>query len=115
MIKINGVAIATPKTFEVSISDIDGETNRNLNGELIRDRITVKRKLSMEWGFLNSAECSILLKSVKDVFFSVNYPDPMEGDIVTKTFYVGDRTAPAYIFIDGETRWSGLKMNFIEK
>ena len=46
MLKINGVAVATPKTFEVIISDLDGESNRNTNGDLIRDRIAVKRKLN---------------------------------------------------------------------
>ena len=35
LIKINGVDIATPKTYEPTISDLDGETNRNANGELI--------------------------------------------------------------------------------
>ena len=32
MIKINGVAIATPKTFEVTVSDLDGNSERNANG-----------------------------------------------------------------------------------
>ena len=50
MISVNGVAIATPKTFEATVTDLDGESNRNANGELIRDRIAVKRKLNLEWG-----------------------------------------------------------------
>ena len=79
MLKINGVAIATPKAFEVTISDLDGESNRNTNGELIRDRIAVKRKLNCEWGPLSQSECSTLLKAVKDVFFQVTYPDPELG------------------------------------
>ena len=49
MLSINGVAIATPKSFEVTISDLDGESNRNANGEMIRDRIGVKRKIALEW------------------------------------------------------------------
>lgn len=35
--------------------------------------------------------------------------------MITKTMYVGDRTAPAYQFVNGEIEWQGLKMNFIEK
>ncbi len=35
---------------------------------------------------------------------------------VTKNITLnGDRTAPAYQVIDGEVKWSGLKMNFVEK
>lgn len=114
MISINGVAIATPKTYEATVTDLDGESNRNADGELIRDRIAVKRKLNLEWGPLTQAEIQTLLNSVSSVFFTVTFPDPMSG-VVTKTMYVGDRTAPAYQYVNGEVKWQGLKMNFIEK
>ncbi len=114
MLSINGVAIATPKVFEVAVSDLDGESNRNANGELIRDRIAVKRKINLEWGPLNQTEIQTLLNAVSSVFFTVTFPDPMSG-VITKTMYVGDRTAPAYQYINGEVKWQGLKMNFIEK
>ena len=61
MLKINGVTIVTPKGYEVSISDIDGETNRNANGTLIRDRIAVKRKLNLRLATFNT----------KSIFYSV--------------------------------------------
>ncbi|EOU1808319.1 MAG: DUF6711 family protein [Clostridium perfringens] len=115
MLVINGVEIATPKTFQVDINDIDGETNRNAKGEMLRDRIATKRKLNCEWSPLSEEECSELLKAVKDIFFQVTYPDPMEGRALTKTFYVGDRNIPALAIVDGEVIWKGLKMNFIEK
>ncbi|MDU5106536.1 MULTISPECIES: DUF6711 family protein [unclassified Clostridium] len=114
MLSINGVAIATPKVFEVAVSDLDGESNRNANGELIRDRIAVKRKINLEWGPLTQVEIQTLLSSVSSVFFTVTFPDPMSG-VITKTMYVGDRTAPAYQYVNGEVKWQGLKMNFIEK
>lgn len=115
MLKVKGVAIAAPKTFSASLNDIDGESNRNANGELLRDRIATKRKLEMEWGPLDEFECSVILKAVKDVFFEVEFPDPQEGKLITKTMYVGDRSTPMYSFINGKPKWSGLKMNFIEK
>lgn len=115
MLSINGVAVATPKVFEVQISDLDGETNRNAKGELLRDRIAIKRKINLEWGPLNDNEISTILKAVKDVFFEVEFPDPEEGKILEKTMYVGDRTAPMYNYNNGDPKWTGLKMNFIEK
>lgn len=114
MLKINGVVIATPKVYEVTISDLDGESNRNANGELIRDRIAVKRKLTVEWPPLTQSQISTLLNAVSAVFFSCEFIDPQSG-VTTKTMYVGDRTAPAYSSVKGEIKWSGLKMNFIEK
>lgn len=114
MISINGVAIATPSVYEITIQDLDGESNRNANGDLIRDRITVKRKINLEWPPLSQSEIQTLLNAVSSVFFTVTFPDPQQG-MTTKTMYVGDRTAPAYSYIKGVVKWEGLKMNFIEK
>jgi hypothetical protein len=115
MLKINGVAVATPKVFRVEISDIDGETTRNARGDIIRDRVATKRKLNCEWAPLTMAEISTLLKAVRNVFFTVEYPDPMEGKVITKTFYVGDRSTPMLCIKNGVPMWEGLTMNFIER
>lgn len=116
MLKINGVAMASPSEFKVDISDLDGESGRNAKGYLIRDRVAVKRKLECAWPPLKDGEISRLLQAVKGVFFQVEYPDPMTGSRQTKTFYVGDRSAPMY-FKDGSGQhlWQGLSMNLIEK
>ena len=111
---INGVAVAVPKSFSVAVTDVDGKSTRNSNGDMIRDRITVKRKLECEWPPLTQEEISTLLNAVSSVFFSVSYPDPVTGQ-TTKEFYVGDRTAPAYSFNDKFRPWNGLTMNFIER
>ena len=111
---INGVTVVTPKSFKVSISDVDGETGRNARGDMVRDRVAVKRKLECEWGLLSQAEMSALLTAVKSEFFTVSYPDPEVG-IVSRTFYVGDRSAPAYSWANNLKPWSGLSMNFIER
>lgn len=114
MLKVNGVAIAAPSVYEVTIQDLDGESNRNASGDMIRDRIAVKKKINLEWPPLSQREISTLLNAVSSVFFMVTFPDPQQG-MITKTMYVGDRTASAYVYIKGEVKWSGLKMNFIEK
>jgi hypothetical protein len=116
MLKIGGIEIVDPKSYQAIISDIDADSNRNANGELLRDRIAVKRKLELEWEPLSQSEISTLLKAVEDVFFDVTFIDPKDGEI-TKTMYVGDRTAPAYAYDEesNEMKWKGLKMDFIEK
>lgn len=115
MLKINGVEITTPKTFKADVSDIDGETNRDANALLHRDRIAVKRKLYLGWQPLTNEEISPILKAVQDEFFEVEYPDPMEGKMLTKTFYVSDRSAAVYSCIKGVIKWTDLTMNFIER
>ncbi|MDB8553248.1 DUF6711 family protein [Turicibacter sanguinis] len=115
MLKINAAAVEAPKTFSVDLEDLDGDSYRNVLGQMTRDRIATKRKLNCEWGPLNNDQISKILTSVKGVFFMVEYPDPMEGRVLTKEFYVGTRTSPVYNWSDGEVKWEGLKMNFIER
>jgi hypothetical protein len=111
LLKVNGVDIADPSSLQVDIMDLDGTTNRNAKGDLVRDRIAVKRKISLEWPALTPTQISTLLKAVQNVFFTCTYPDPVEGIDQTKTFYVGDRSAPLY----KKGLWESLKMDFIEK
>lgn len=115
MLKINGVAIPTPKSFKVGYNDIDGETNRNAKGDLTRDRIATKRKIECEWGPLSPTEISQVLKAVQPEFFQCEYPDPLEGTFITKTMYTGEKNSPMYSCINGRPKWSGLSFNIIEK
>lgn len=112
-LSINGVEVTAPKSFKVSIMDLDGEnTNRNARGVMLRDRIRVTRKIECEWGPLTANEIKTILNAISGVYFSVSYPDPIEGQI-TKTFYTGDRSAPAFNF--KSNMWQGLSFNLIEK
>ena len=116
LLTIGGVPQTTPKEMKVGISDIDGETTRNANGDLIRDRIGTKRKLELEFPPLTQSKISTLLNAVSPVFFSVTFQDPQSG-MITKTMYVGDRTAPVYRYSTDAQKmlWEGLSMNFVEK
>lgn len=111
---INGATVAAPKTFQVDLVDLDADSSvRNAKGVLMRDRLRQMRKLECEWGPLTNAEISTILNAVSPVEFSVAYPDPQSGGQQTRTFYVGDRTVPAYDFKN--EIWQGLKMDLIEK
>lgn len=115
---INGVSVKPPRDFAVGLNTIDSDTSgRNAKGKMKRDIIDQKVKLELKWGPLSDTEISTILKSVKGKFFTVNYPDPEEGKQLTKSFYVGDRTAPAYSWNEKfkSIKWEGLSMNFIEE
>lgn len=114
MIKINYEDMPTPSKFLVGINDISN-AERNAQGEMMIDRVATKRKLEIEWKSLKPESMSTLLNAVKEIFFDVTYPDPMTGGIETKTFYVGDRSVPMYNYNNGDIRWEGVKMNFIER
>ena len=113
--KINGTKIPTPSTMQVDVIDVDSDSYRNANGNLVRDRVAVKRKISCSWNWLSIADCSTLLTAVQDEFFDIEYLDPVTGSNVTKTFYVGDRTSPIYSLVDGKKGWKGVSMAFTQK
>lgn len=113
-IKISGTVIPTPKTCSVIISDTDGESGRNANGDMVRDRIATKRKVSLEWPPLTQAEVSQILSLVSPEFVNVEYLDPQLG-VVTKNMYVGDREGSVLVLDLATGRWSGLKFNLIER
>jgi len=119
MIKINGVATPRfPSSFSVIISDLDdgSTTTRTMDGLLHRDRIATKRKINLKFNFLFWDELSTLLKQIQEVFFEVEYPDPQTGLVETKTFYVGNRTAPVSQYNKlGELYWVNIAFNFIER
>lgn len=114
---INGATMPLPKNYSWVIQDIDGKTSRNAAGNMVRDRITTKIKLTIEWGPLSNDEISKILQAVSAPFFEATYLDAAQGGMQTKTFYVGDRTSPAYSWNDKLTKytWSGLSFDIIEQ
>lgn len=117
LIKINGNEIAAyPSEFQPKVMDLDNaiSTKRTADGTLHRDRIAVKRAIEMTFPVIKEDIMRKLLKSMKNTFFDVYYPDPMDG-YVTKKMYVGDRTTPMAIEKDGVIWWQGLKITLTEQ
>lgn len=115
MLKLNGQEVKAPKSMSVTIADLDGETHSAADGTLIRDRITVKRKLQVEWGVMTQAEIQQILTNIQNVFFTVEFTDPLAGT-KTCTMYVGDRSSDFYSWnLRGQIMYSGLKADFIEQ
>jgi hypothetical protein len=116
-LKVNGVVIASPSEFKVTILDLDdGEAStRTADGTMHRDRIAVKRQVDMAWGFLKWSEISAILQGVSSPFFSFTYPDPMTGSLDTKTFYAGNRPAPMAVAQGSEIFWADLRLTITEQ
>lgn len=111
---IDGVKVPTPQTYGWGLEDLDAEegTGRNnADGEMFRDRVSTKIKLTLSWPPLSIADTSKLLKALRPVFIKVKYLDALEGDYVTKTFYAGPQSAEC----GHRSRWLGIKANLIEK
>lgn len=114
LLKINGVDMPTPSGYSVGIQDIVNAT-RNARGNMIKDLIATKVKIDLAWIYLSMADTAKVLTAVSGNFFTVEYLDPEANAFLTKTFYAGDRTAPAMDFINGVMRYKDIKFNIIEK
>lgn len=114
--KIANTTVKEPKSFEFELNDVDGESYRDDNGNLHRDRLAVKRTLKVSWGPLSTSEISTILSLVQAPSFKVKYLDALTGADREGTFYVGARTAPVYSYNQkfNKITWEGLSMDFIE-
>lgn len=117
ILKINNTTIATPSEFTVGVQDIS-KAERIANGDIKIERIATKVKLEMTWNYLTASKLSQLLKSVRGSkarpTFPVTYWDPTEMKLLTKQFYVGDRTAGMQMIKNGQPIYVGVAFNLIE-
>ena len=115
--RINGHDVPQPAEVTYQRYDLDSEDSfRSLSGEMQRDRVAVKVKLECRWNALTASQMNTLLSAMQDVFFTISYFDPLVGDYDTKTFYVGDRSAPVYSMVaGGGIIFKSFSANFIEK
>ncbi len=114
MISVNGVDITSyVKSCKVSLQDLDSDSSvRNVKGQMLRDRIAVKRKIELEFAPLQSSEIKKILRAISSIFFYVTFIDPLEGES-NKEMYCGDRSAALYD--SRKELWVGLKFNLIER
>lgn len=116
VITINGVQIASPDTYRVTIADLDASANRSGNGTLYRDRVAVKRTIEMSWLLLDAQELSVLLTNVSSVFFPVIYLDPQTNGYRSGEFYVSDRNAGVAVKqSDGSYKWREVAFSLVER
>lgn len=116
MIIINGVQVASPDVYKVTIADLDASANRSGNGTLFRDRVAVKRTIELGWYMMDAQELSVLLTNVSTVFFPVTYLDPQMNAQKTGTFYVSDRnTGVAVKQSDGSYTWKDISFSLVER
>ena len=118
---VNGVDLVPYIAYnglEYQLSDIDDpETGRTMDGTMRRGKITDKDKWKLKFRVnLTTAEMSIIINAVTHEYVTVQYLSPRTATIVTKTMYVGDRTAAHCIERDnGTILWKDLSFSLIER
>ena len=90
---VNGSPLPVePKSASVTYQDLDGESERNANGILVRQIIRRNVvKVELEFTVMDSATAMSIISMFDSPKFSFTYPDPRTGTDKTITAYCGDR------------------------
>lgn len=114
--KIDNVEMPCPSSFEWGIQSVSsGESGRTEDGLMHVNLVTRKRKIAIGFNGVTMDVASQVLQAVQPEYFDVYYFDPLENGYVTKTFYVGDRSAPFKTFWVGNKRIDRLSFDIIER
>lgn len=97
-------------------SDVEGEdAGRDLNGDLRRSRVSVKRRLDVTCRPLTSEEAKVVLTLIMPEWVTVKYTDPQAG-VVTRTMYANNNPASFLMMKpNGEEYWGGITFPLIER
>lgn len=111
---VDGAAIPSPSSFQWEREDLsDSSAGRTEDGKMHKNRIGNKVAVSLSWNNISTAKASQILNAFEPEYVNVRYLDPEIGGYTTKTFYVGNRTAPMYNSQLG--LWSNVSFKIIEQ
>lgn len=115
LIKINGQYIPNPSSLQWGIQSVsDSNAGRDMQGTMHVNVVTQKRKLELVWNAVDFTTASEILNAVNHETFNVTYRDALTNRMETRTFYVGDRSAPVYSYAVGHQWYSNITFNLIE-
>lgn len=113
---VDGVAMPTPSKWSFGIQDISlGESGRTDDCLMHKNRVGQKRKIEMAFNGIDKDTTARILQAVNPEYIQVTYHDMMDNQLETRTFYVGDRSAPIKVWFIGNKRVESLSFNIIER
>ena len=114
ILKVNGVFIPDPSELQWGIQSVsDSDAGRDLKGKMHVNLRTRKRKLELKWSGIDFNATAEILNAVNPETFQVTYWDAQKNKNITKTFYVGDRSAMVNSYVQGQRR-NDVAFNIIE-
>lgn len=116
-LKINGYDITSyiaKGGIKWQRQDVDVDAGRTMDGLMHRGRVATKIRLDITCIPLTQAQAMDLLQRLLPESVTVEYEDPMYGDVI-KQMYANNHPAE-YLLIqkDGTEYWSGITFPLIE-
>lgn len=116
MITVDGVEMPCPSTYTWGLSDVSAaESGRTEDTTMHKNRKGQKRTISLGWNAIGWQKTSQILQAFNPEYVSVRYPDMLSGQYETRTFYVGDRSAPVKYWWVGNKLIESVSFDIIER
>ena len=116
MIMVDGVKMPCPSSFSWGLQDVSAsESGRTDDTIMHKNRVAQKRKISLGWNAKDWKVTSKILKAFNPEYIQVRYPDMMSGNYETRTFYVGNRSAPVKCWWVGNQLIEQVSFDIIER
>lgn len=116
VLMVDGVEAPCPSTFTWGLQDVSAaESGRTDDTIMHKNRVGQKRKISLGWNAKDWQTTALIMRMFNPEYVSVRYPDMMSGQYETRTFYVGDRTAPVKWWWAGNQRTESISFDIIER
>lgn len=119
MVTLNGVSVIDPSKLSWGLSDISSsDAGRDEQTKMHKMRLGQKRKYELAWNMISPADASQILKAINEKEeFECTLHDAMDNEMQTRTYYVGDRSAPMQQWmpdrVDGKL-FTSLSFSLIE-
>lgn len=115
-LKVDGVDMPCPSVFEWGLQDVSAsESGRTDDAIMHKNRVAQKRKITLQWNGPTKDQASKILKAFNPEYVKVTYHDAMDNKVETRTFYVGDRSAPYHSWWVGNQRMESVGFDIIER
>lgn len=116
-IKVNGVEMPMPSSFQVDAEDLYLDAWRDNKGYQHGTRVRSNvRKLFFEWDYLVPSEVSKLQNMFLPQYVTIEYPfDPITGTWHTITAYKGASSNKLYSLASGYQYYEKVSFNCIEQ
>lgn len=114
--KVDGVTMPCPSSWQWGLQDVSaGESGRTDDALMHKNRVAQKRKIQVGYSGVKDTVAKTVLQAINPEYINVYYYDLMEGAFQTRTFYVGDRSAPFKWWWDGKHILESLSFDLIER
>lgn len=115
-LKVDGIAMPCPSAYTWGLNDISASKSGRSDDSLMhKNRVAQKRKLALQWSGKDWATTAKILQAFNPEYIQITYPDMMSGKYETRTFYVGDRSAPVKWWWVGNQRTESISFDVIER